>query len=194
MEISLNINGNHILAMCLYIALMSIALFFQATKVENETESSLASTDKFQLHMHEAEIDSLNTRLSEVSELNIKLTKEKRDAEWKSFTLENDVKTERRNVQSLKSELSSSRKEVEHLRQEKSRADRRIDQLQYKIDHDPRNGCKCLCSDFDAARFCGANLYWMLTHYVRLLPFSNFVLGLLDKLVSYIEPNVHLLE
>ena len=192
MEISLNINGNHILAMSVYVAL--IALFFQATKVENDTESSLASTDKFQLHMHEAEIDSLSARLSEVSELNIKLTKEKSDAEWKSFTLENDVKTERRNVQSLKSELSSSRKEVEQLRQEKSRADRQIDKLQYKIDNDPRNGCKCLCSDFDAARFCGANLYWMLTHYARLLPFSNFVLGLLDQLVTWIEPNVYLLE
>lgn len=140
--------------------------------------------DRDDLRESELKLNSMNDDLN--NKLNL--------CEWKIEDLGTRLEDERRSVRSLQSELSQTKKHVDQLRNENDLAKRKIDHLEQEIRNDPRNGCACLCSDFDMARFCIAKTYRVATYLVRKLPGSSFILGLIDKLIEWIEPEVHLLE
>ena len=131
--------------------------------------------------------DNLHETMLKINTLNSELNTKLYQADWKIKELDRSLEDERRNVRSLQSELSQ-------LRNENDIAKRKINHLENEIRNDPRNGCACLCSDFDMARFCIAKTYRVATYLVRRIPGHGNVLGLLDKVFEWIEPEVHLLE
>ena len=142
----------------------------------------------------EAERNNLHQRLLEANEVIGNLKMDLMQAKWEVRELSSSLKREEKTVLNVQRELSNSQRRVEQLRDQNDEAKQIIDKLEYKIKYDPRNDCKCLCSQFDVARFCIARVYWLVTYFVRSIPFSNLILGTLDSLVEWIEPEVHLIE
>ena len=168
------------------IALEAKRLEVMESDLFNELSEQVSSlkVDRDDLRESELKLNSVNDDLN--NKLNL--------CEWKIEDLGTRLEDERRDVRSLQSELSQTKKHVDQLRNENDNAKRKIDHLEYKIRNDPRNGCACLCSDFDMARFCITKVYYVATYLVRHIPGSSFILGLTDKLMEWIEPEVHLLE
>ena len=154
-------------------------------------ESDLYQQLSVNVESLEAERDQLHEQLLKANNVNNDLKRELTVAEWKISDLNSDLEREENTVLTFRKELSNSQKRVEQLRDENDEAKRRIDNLKYEIEHDPRNGCKCLCGRFDEARFCTSQVYWMATYVVRQIPGSSFILGALDYLFKWIEPELH---
>ena len=154
-------------------------------------ESDLYRQLSDRVHSLETERDRLHQQLLEEKETNGDLKRERMETEWKIRDLSNNLEREKKTVQIIQRELSNSQRQVDQLRGENDRAKRRIHELEYERDHDPRNGCKCLCSRFDTARFCTSEVYGLVTHFVRRIPGSSIVLGVLDHIFEWIEPEVH---
>ena len=126
------------------------------------------------------ERNDLRERVSKLNTMNNDLNNKLYQADWKIKETGRHLEDERRNVRSLQSELSQTKKQVNQLRDKNDDIKRRIDFLE--------NDCDCLCSSIDAARYCVAKTYRVATHYVRKLPLSNILLGLLDQLFDLVMP------
>ena len=165
----------------------------EAKKLE-VMESDLYRQLNHRLQSLEAERDQYYAKLLEVTQLNSGLKIYKKQAQMEIDELQRNLEMDRQKLHNVEWELRYSKEEVDKLRVDNSEANRRINELRYKIENDPRNGCKCICTTFEAFGFCTHAIYRMATYAVRKFIGSNLILNALDFVFGLLEPQSYRLQ
>lgn len=157
-------------------------------------ESELYSQLNERLQSLEAERDQLYEQLLEASQKNSQCKTYKSQAEREIYELKRNLEMDREKLRTTERELRYANEQVDKLRVENSEANRKINSLEDKIRNDPRNWCDCICSSFDAFRFCTHAIYRMATYFLRQYFGSSLLLTALDYAFDLLKPHAHRLQ
>ena len=200
---------NHFVLFALIVSLLYVEQYDQiyrlTTELDTRTsqlkakkleimESKLYSQMNERLQSLEAERDQLYAQLLETSQVNSRLRTYINQAEREIYELRRNLEMERDKLRTAERELRYANEQLDKLRVENSEAKRKIDRLEDKIRNDPRNWCDCICSSFDAFRFCTYAIYRMATYFLRQYVGSSLLLTALDYAFDLLKPHAHRLQ
>ena len=157
-------------------------------------ESELYSQMNDRLQSLEAKRDQLYAQLLEASQVNSGLRTYINQAEREMNELRRNLEMEHEKFRRTERELRYANEQLDKLRVENSEANRKISRLEDKIRNDPRNWCDCICSSFDAFRFCTHAIYRMATYFLRQYVGSSLLLTALDYAFDLLKPHTHRLQ
>ena len=200
---------NHFLLFTFVVAFICVEHHDKIYRLTTELQSKIAQLEAKKLKIMESELyrrmndqvqsleserDQLYAQLLEASQVTSGLRTYKSEAEKEMYKLRRNLEMEQEKLHTAERELRYANEQVDKLRVENSEANRKIDRLEDKIRNDPRNWCTCICSSFDAFRFCTYVIYRMATYFLREYVGSSLLLTALDFAFDLLKPHAHHLQ
>lgn len=142
----------------------------------------------------EAEVEHLYRNLSEVRQLNSRLSIYNEQVEKEKSELQRSQERDRQELFTVKHELSDANEQIDKLRLENSEAHRRIREMEYQIEkfNDIRDKCTFICDPFQAFVFCTRAIVNTVKTIVTkgtsfLITAAEYFIDLLESKINYLQ-------